>query len=490
MTQSMAPSNSAKIARFEQQLNKHHLPVFDRTLATIKQKLSSKNFKYEQLGNLFHQDPMCLFNFMACANKHALAHSPEFYSSIKTPQHASMLLGIDNIEKCIKKLKPLSQIQDKAVIQKIEQLACRSLHCANQAKHLAHLMHDSAEEEVFLSALMMSLADLLVWYISPRQAQKYELLITDNKNTISTEEAQLKVFGFSFYQFIIQINPQWHLPELYIKTLQTDVFDEVPKSITCIKLADKLSRLVDYGWYYQDLYDHLDYCALVTPFSNQRLSKEFHHVAALMADDMSNLYKQSLPTSALLLEAGKIPYYPVLSREEEQPVNKPQPKKIKPATIVQPITVNKLESASDLPLLIQLTINTLFESGNFEQVVMLMLDKSKMNMTVRLEKSSLNREAIHKKVSIHPNKNLFTLLVQKHQPIFVKASEAEKYTHLLTSPILEVLPGREFFAKGFNYKGKPIGIFYVTHSKSLDEMSYVFFKKTLLRFEQHLNRLT
>ncbi len=493
MSQSITQPKSDKISQFEQKLNKHNLAVLDETLRRIKKKLTTTNFKYEQLASLFYLDPMSLFNFLSCANQYALQHSAEFEENIKTPHHASMLLGIDNIRGCISKLHPLSQIKNKAIEGKIEQIACRSLHCAYQARHLAKLMRvktKEAEEDVFLSALMMSLAELLVWFISPRQAQKYELLITNNTSITTEVDAQLAVFGFTFSELILRLAPQWNLPKLYIKAIQTDIFDEAQKSIICIKLADKLSRLVDFGWYYQDIYDHLDYCALVTPFSTQRLSKEFHFVAASMADVIGGLYQLSLPTSSLLLTLEKIPYYQVISLENTSTTLEKQTKKYPKIKKIIPKTVDKLESATNLPLLIQLTINTLFESKSFDQVIMLMLDKSKTDVTVRLEKTYLHEPTLHKKINIFPDKNLFSLLIQKHQPIYINTTEEEKQSKLLNPAILNILPSLEFFAKGFYYKNKPIGIFYATHSNHLDNESYVFFKKILQRFELHLNRLS
>jgi HD-like signal output (HDOD) protein len=496
----MQESNSAKLSNFEKQLNNNHLPVLNTTLIKVKQKLSEKQFNYEQIGALIYHDPMYLFNFLACANRHKQQKRPDSEEPIKTPKHASMLLGVDNINKCISSLRSIKEIKttlsekdNKAIINKIEQIACRSLHCGYQARHLARLMNDSAAEEVFLSALMMSLAELLVWYINPQQAQKYELLI--HTQTISEEEAQLKIFGFRFNDLMYKIAPQWQLPELYIKSLQTDVIDEAKKSIICIKLADKLSRLVDFGWYYQDIYDHVDYCALVTPFSAQRLAKEFHHTAAFMSEGLKDFYNYCAPTTFLTLEAGKVPFYRVLSVQKkplpEQAFNQLQDKQNIPIanSATRNKSVDKLENASTLPTLIQITINYLFQSNKFDHVVLLLLDKAKTDLTIRIEKTRKADSAIHKKINVSNNKNLFRLLLQKPQSIFVKASEAEKYNNLLTPEITDVLTSKEFFAKAIFYKNKPIGLFYVCDHLPLNTESFSFFNKTLTRFENHLSRL-
>jgi HD-like signal output (HDOD) protein len=486
----MQESNIDKILSFEKSLHKAHLPVLDNTLVMVKDKLSREQFKYEQLESSFNLDPMCLFNFLTCANQYTQKVSSDFEETIKTPKHASMLLGTDNIEKCISKLTTLKTIKNRDIANKIEQLACRSLHCAYQARHLARLMKDSAEEEIFLSALMMSLSEILVWFISPTKAQQYELLVYTK--SMSENEAQHQVFGFSFVDLMLHMEPKWRLPELYIQSLKTDTLEEAKRSIICIKLADKLSRLVDFGWYYQQVDDYFDYCTLVTPFSAQRLLKEFHYTATQMSDDMLGFYKFCLPISRLVLQPGKVPYYPVLlpevKLEPQQDITK-EPKQSGSQAPPQVKPVSKLESASNLPTLIQLTISTLFETDNFDRVILIMLDKSKTEMTIRIEKTRLSDHARQKKIMISPTTNLFSLLLEKPQPIFVRLSEAQRYKNLLTNDITDALPAREFFAKAFYYKNKPIGIFYVTKEKALDNDKYAFFKKTLVRFEKHLSRL-
>jgi len=496
----MQESDTNKLSKFEQQLDKNPLPVLNTTLRKVREKLAEKHFNYEQLGSLIYHDPMYMFNFLAFANRIKREKIPDSEEKIKTPQHASMVLGLSNIEKCISSLVSLKKIKtslspkdNKALIQKIEQIACRSLHCAYQAQHLAKLMHSNAKEDIFNSALMMSLAELLIWHNSPQQAQQYELLVYTQ--SMPEIEAQLKVFGFTFNDLIYQIAPKWQLPELYIQSLKTELADEAQKSITCIKLADKLSRYVDFGWYHQDIYEHMDYCALVTPFSAQRLAKEFHLVAARLSDEMLGFYKNSLPTSSLVLEAGKIPYYPVLSPEkktspkfkEQESFNKVQADSQK---VQQPEPMNKLENASTLPTLIQLTINYLFQSEKFNHVALLLLDKSKVDLTIRVEKSNLADPILQKKINVKPDKNLFSMILQKPHPIFIKASEAEKYAFLLTPSITDVLPAKEFFAKAIYFKNKPIGLFYLSNQQALDDETFSFFRKTMVRFEKQLSHFS
>ncbi len=214
-----------------------------------------------------------------------------------------------------------------------------------------------------------------------------------------------------------------------------------------------------------------------------------------MSHDMSGFYKFSLPATNLLLQAEKIPYYPVLSLVVKQnkagilKQNKHQNNDLK-AKIQKKSSASKLENASNLPSLIKLTINNLHQSENFELVILLLLGKSKKEMTVSIEKTKLKNSVLQKKIAISPNKNLFSYILEKPQPIYINSSNAEKYKDLISKQITDVLPAKEFFAKAFYYKNKPIGIFYVADKESLNTDTYSFFNKTLVSFENNLSRLT
>jgi len=107
----MQESDPTKLSRFEEQLNKNTLPVLDTTLTKVNTVLAEKQFNYEKLGALIYHDPMYLFNFLAFANRHKQQKRPDSEEKIKTPKHASMLLGISNIEKCIESLLSLKKIK-------------------------------------------------------------------------------------------------------------------------------------------------------------------------------------------------------------------------------------------------------------------------------------------------------------------------------------------------------------------------------------------
>lgn len=491
----MPDSNPEKIQAFIKQLTNNPLPVLNPTVPKVSEELGQDVFNYDRLGQLLNLDPLCLYNFLAWANNHKAEVVPDSEEKIKTPQHAAFLLGIDNIERCLKDLKPLSSIGDKKVAAKIEQLALRGLHTAFQARNLARILRSKAGDSIYLSALMMSLGDLLVWHIAPRKAQQVELLVF--KKQQPEEESQLKVFGFTYKDLILAVGDRWHLPEMYLNALQTDVLGEAKKSILCIKLADKLTRLVDFGWYYQGMYDFFEFCEEMTPFHSSRLNKEFHQTTLQMAWEADSVYTTTLPAVFIALQSGKVPYQEVISLEKPK-IAKSETSN--DATIVQLNAqvnedgqysgVKNIESASNIPTLIQLTINSLYSSERYEQTIFLMLNKNKSDLIVRMGKGMDDQAIMLKKINVSQQRNLFSILLEKPQSIFVKHAEFAKYQKFFSNEISELLPSTEFCAKALFYHNKPIGLFYVTGQNGLAKEDYDFFRKTLVRFDQHLTKIS
>jgi len=491
----MPDSDQQKIQAFIKKIGDNPLPVLNPTVPKITEELGQEVFNYERLGQLVYLDPLCVFNFLAWANNHKQEIAPDSEEKIKTPKHAAMLLGTDNIDRCMKEFKPLSTLKNQAIANKLERLACRALHTAYQARNLARIMRSRAYETVYLSALMMPLAELLVWYAEPKKAQKVELLIIQEKQPET--EAQIKIFGFTYIDLVITMAPLWHLPETFISALQTEVLGEAKKSILCIKLADKLARLIDYGWYHQQVYDFFEFCQEMTPFSSSRLNKEFHKIALQMAWEGNDYYQVILPAVYISLQEGKVPYQQVISLDTPK---QPQNESELDSTIVRLNTQvahkeqaggpKNLESASNLPTLIQLTINSLHSSNRFFQTVFLMLDKNKSDLIVRMGKGLDDNAIMLQKINVSRQRNLFSILLEKPQSIFVKQAEFNRYEKFFSSEISNLLPATEFCAKALFYHNKPIGLFYVTGENQLLKEDYDFFRKTLVRFDQHLSKIS
>ncbi len=516
----MSSSDRKKIAALWQHLDKKPLPVLCKTLTKVKENLQLAQLNYEHISQVIQFDPMFTFNYIAHTQvkKNQLNGGSE--QKLLTPKHASMLLGFDQINHYIGKISSLEKYPNKAIATKLESLAIRSLFCAFQARNIAEISRDKPvvqasikasqmkkqakkdmtkmvgeknTDEIFFSALLMSLPEIIVWHLYPQQAQKYELLVY--RQNMPQENAQLKVFGFTFKDLMLQSSASWPLPDLYIETIQSNTIHDAKKAVIIVYLANKLSRLVEFGWYRQPLFDFLGFVEEILPFNTQRLYREFCKTTLKMAMEIEHLYHQCLPLVYMILQPGDVPYYQVIPLPQpKKQAEKPEPvaasdknRTKQPASTVSVANEIKLSSASNLPTLIQLTIKKLSQSVHFDLIYLLMLDKSQKQITIRIVEGEAGDSHLHQKIDMQ-KKNLFSVLLEKNQPIFVKQQDSEKYQHLLAE-IQKTLPHTSFYAKGFHYRNKPIGIFYATHKTQNSEEGFKQFRMIMVEFEQMVSKL-
>ncbi len=95
-----------------------------------------------------------------------------------------MFLGMDRLEKFINKITSVYSIKNTKVAAKIDKLQYRGLHAAFQAKNFARLINDSSIDEIYTSALIIPISELMYWHLDPINAQKVEILIHKEKKLI------------------------------------------------------------------------------------------------------------------------------------------------------------------------------------------------------------------------------------------------------------------------------------------------------------------
>ncbi|MBF0265591.1 MAG: HDOD domain-containing protein [Gammaproteobacteria bacterium] len=491
----MKPSDKTKINRFLKQLQNQKLPVLDRSIRKLNDNLAKVNTNFDIISKIINLDPMCIANFLACANQYKEKVAPEIDEELQSPKHASMMLGLDNIGTCVNRLKPISKYDNRDVAAKIEQLAYRSLHTAYQAEAIARLLGDKRHQDVFVSALFSSLPELLIWTVSPKKAQQYETLIFEENQL--AEDAQIQIFDFYFRDLLLELSFRWHFPGLFVESIKRDVIDDASKSLISFKLADKLCRLVDFGWYYQEVEDFYDYASIITHFDKKRLSRMFHQISVLVANETLNIYQYHFPAQNLLMiQQQKLPYYPVIIFEDEtieEPVVETAKVKRNNVEAVRPETNNlniNIESAANIPTLIQLTVNALYNIEGVEHMFLLMMDNKHENLHVRIEKTKLNKSLLNHIIPIKSEQNIFSKLMEKPQMIYFTEDLLSKTISLMTNSVTDIIPFKAFSATSFYHKAKPIGAFCITSGQGITEKMNKQFRSIMLKFDQHLTRIS
>lgn len=438
------------------------LPVLPHTLQVLKAALELPGFSYRHLDTILQYDPACMINLLAYANQEV---NNDFDKEISQVDHAAMFLGMDRLEKFISNITSLYSVQNKKVADKLSRLQHRGVHAAFQAQSFAQLINNSSDREIYTSALVSPVSELLCWHLEPLKAQKVELLIC--RDTINYKQAQQDVFGFTYHELAKALTHHWHIPALFLQRQEMDELDEASHPIKCMYLAEKCSIIAEHGWYYDKMYEHIQLCAETFHYSEEHIARMLHSIAVTMAHSVSEFYPVQTTVNQLALLAGKVPYTQIIPIEEKKKPSlkksKPQAVRKKPAAKPQRAiiaSIKLIHSASDFPTLIRLTMDALFETKAFNRVAFIMLSKDKKQLQVRSLRGYTSKQFSDTAINMQ-SANLFSRLLTKPQSVFINHKNYPKFAPLINQTMQDMLNVKEFIAKSVYAKKRPIGLFYM-----------------------------
>ena len=461
--------SNTQLQKFLSRTSVASLPVLHKTLQHLKEILAKPSFNYHQLNEVLQYDPACVINLLSYANQEV---SKDFDKQISKVEHAAMFLGMDRLEKFINKISSVYSIKNSNVAAKIDKLQYRGLHAAFQAENFARLIiNDSSIDEIYTSALISPISELMCWYLDPIKAQKVELLI--HKEQKDYTQSQIELFGFSYHELAKALTLQWNIPTLFLQRQEVDSIDEMSKSVKCIYFAEKCSIYAEKGWYFNNMYQYITECSDNLHYSEGRIAYELHKTAIELAHDTKEFYKIQSISSYLALLPGEVPYTQVIKIEEKK---KPQPapaaslKVVKKEAIKKPEpikvkSINLIKTVHDFPNLIRITMNALYETEAFTRVAFIMLSKNKKYLQVRSVRGENNSAFIETKLPLQPA-NLFSKLLVKSQFIAINKNNYEKFSPIINETMQTMLESNEFIARSILTRNKPVGLFYLdNHSK-------------------------
>jgi len=471
------------------------LPVLHNTLQVLKAALAKPNFNYHQLDSILQYDPACMINLLSYANQEV---NKDFDKEISKVEHAAMFLGMDRLENFIQNITSIKSLKNKKIADKINQLQYRGIHAAFQAQNFAQLINESSVNEIYTSALVTPLSELICWNLEPIKTQKVELLI--HKENKDYEQAQIEIFGFSYHELAEALTHQWNIPTLFLQRQEVDTLEEMSKSVKCIYLAEKCSIISETGWYHDNMYDYISSCTENLHYGEARIAQELHKTAINLAHSTKDFFKIQSVSSYLALLPGVVPYTQVIEIEDKKkPVVQPEVKKpAAPKPVAKTVdSINLIKTVNDFPSLIRITMDALFETKAFTRVAFIMLSKDKKLLKVRSFRGNQTKTFIETSLSVEPA-NLFSKLLTKPQSVLINQQNYQKFAIMINETMRTMLDSQEFVAKSIHSKDKPIGLFYMDkhpidnepdsiqsiNADDIDKMKAVF-----SIFEQHLKRM-
>jgi len=253
----MMDSSKRSIGSWVQYLSSRKIPVMRQTarsLAEARTRIDTVNGR--EVSNIVMRDPMMAVRVLAYIRPY---HGKRQMKEVSTVEHAVMMLGVEpffrhfeNLETIEDLLKPHPQ-----AMMGLLYIVRRAQRASRYAFEWAVWRRCANIEEVYISALLYDLAEILMWCFAPQQSAQI-LAMQKADSTLRSAVAQEQVFGFKFNDLQHMLCKAWQLPELLLSQFNPEHSEKA--RFQNVKLAVDLARHSANGWENPALPD--DYAAI------------------------------------------------------------------------------------------------------------------------------------------------------------------------------------------------------------------------------------
>lgn len=253
----MIPDASGRhpIERWIEIMSAAQLPVLGQTLYRLsKLRANEENVRPRDLSQVVLHDPLMALKVLRFLKDRRSARA---MTEITTVEHAIMMLGVSPFFRTFANLRAVDAdlASRKGAMQGLIAVIGRARHAALHAREWANLRHDIESDEVVIATLLHDMAEMLLWYFAPSQAEDIEARLGGDATRRSVD-VQRAVLGFSLNELQLALAAAWGLPPL-LASLMDDFRAERPRARNVL-LAVNLARHSGNGWEGAALPDDID----------------------------------------------------------------------------------------------------------------------------------------------------------------------------------------------------------------------------------------
>lgn len=241
----MIEEDKRTIGSWVQILSSRQLPVLRQTvrsLAEASERMSDINGR--EITDIVMRDPLMAVRVLAYVRPY---YAKRRLKDIANVEHAVMMLGV---EPFFKHFADLQTVED--MLKPYPQALIGLLYIVRRTQRAARYAFEWAVwrrtaniEEIYMSALLYDLAEILMWCYAPQQSLKI-LEMQRADSTLRSATAQEQIFGFRLIELQQMLCKTWQLPELLLSQFNPEHKDH-PR-FQNVKLAVDLARHSARGW--------------------------------------------------------------------------------------------------------------------------------------------------------------------------------------------------------------------------------------------------
>ncbi len=269
------------------------LPLLDSSWNVVNQLDERSGKSIDRLSEVLLLDPGAVVSLLTTVN--AKNHSPLF-AEVSTVENAVMMLGLTQTRSALKRLKVIRLLAQAPALQHYLQTLAKAYHTGYIAFELARIRGDLVAKESFVAGFLYFLGEMAMWLYGAERMKN--VVLTQHKEHLAYEEAQIKVLGFSLESLSAGLAVSWRLPELVRETMHPELTSR--PQVAGVRLAAELATSCRSGWYTQRVRDCMQKIAAHIRWEMGDTARRLHEIAVACARE-TELYTIT-PAAALLVQ--------------------------------------------------------------------------------------------------------------------------------------------------------------------------------------------
>ena len=226
-------------------LGQADIPVLKHTARELDRlRADEASLNARSVANVVTDDPLITVKLLRYMQTHK--HYNQKYDLVDVKQ-VLLMMGLDTFFREV----PAMPVAEEVLRGHLDALV-HLLQTVRRAQRAAHYafdwalrLHDLHAEEVFVSALLSHVSEMLMWCFSPQQMLEIRKRQEADK-TLRSADVQKQVLGFTGMELQRQLTVEWRLPELLVDLM--DPAHAHTSRVRNVMLAVNLARHSAQGW--------------------------------------------------------------------------------------------------------------------------------------------------------------------------------------------------------------------------------------------------
>ncbi|MCX7627650.1 MAG: HDOD domain-containing protein [Methylophilaceae bacterium] len=468
---------SNQLEAWVERLLPREIPVLDSTLQRLRQLRSNSNVSAAKIGAEIMVDPMLTFKLMRLANA---GKRGEFAQRIAIPEHAVMMLGLDAVFEQMQKTPVVEHHLSSDAASGLLRCAARAYHAACHAREWAIKRLDINPDEVYVAALLHGLGEMALWAAEP----ELMLILERDRLRQTGSAAEQERLGFTLEALSLALAQHHNLPPLVMAALHPESPEE-PVRVRHVRLACRLSRDTERGWYDAAVIADLEQIAEARRLSLDETVAQVHRAAVEIARRRT-FPGVHPPARWLPMLPGEWPL-----EEATTSVNAASsPARPQHESGDAQSRHHAAGTSATLHDVIAQTARSMSGMG-LRRVVFALLTRDRTTLAAKYVVGVEEGAALRSFRFSMDTRHLFSVLMAKPQAVWMTPANRQKYAAYLNEDIAGVTSGHEFFAMSVSVHGRMVGLFYADGAGSaLSHEGYEKFKTLCLQAATRMAHLT